>query len=334
MEFSFPQYFSVVGGVLKKVNERRFLPIDVSKPLENAISINKTDYFFIPLSEQGNKGENSIILKLYESQEFDINEINYGIPDKVLKISKFNLASQVTKSNKRFQREIDALKHCSGSGHQNIITIYEDGICKIYDANKGKYLSHQFYTMEFAKYDLKSYVESNHNILGLEEKLELCLSLSEGLKELNQLGYYHRDLKPDNIFITEDDKWKIGDLGLIQNRQVESIDKVAEFVGPKGWMSPEAMNKFLCEGKGFSFKHSCTIDHQSDIFQLGKVFWYIFQYNVPIGSVKESDFLIKNNMLFSIIKTMLNHSKKRRYKDIDEVIHLLKPLETKLLKTA
>tara|TARA_R110002033_G_C3770537_1_gene228161 strand:- start:44 stop:613 length:570 start_codon:yes stop_codon:yes gene_type:complete len=186
--------------------------------------------------------------------------------------------------------------------------------------------------MEFAEYDLKSYIEKYHNVLGIEEKLELCLSLSEGLKELNQLGYYHRDLKPDNIFITEKNRWKIGDLGLLENRQIESIDSIAEFIGPRGWMTPEAMNKYLCENKDFTYDHSCTIDHQSDIFQLGKIFWYIFQYNAPIGTVKESDFLIKDSRLFSIIKTMLNHSKKKRYNNINEVILLLRPLENKALK--
>ena len=332
MDFSFPEYFSIDYGSLKKTVNSKFQSIDVNKPIENIVTINNIDYYFIPLSENGNKGGNSIILKLYESQEFDIEDLNYDVPDRVLKISKHPLKVIPNKSNQRFQREIEALNQCSENGHQNIITTYENGICKIYDVRKSKYFQYQFYTMEFAEYDLKSYVEKHHKILGIEEKLELCISLSEGLKELNQLGYYHRDLKPDNIFITEKNRWKIGDLGLLENRQMESIDSVAEFIGPRGWMTPEAMNKHLCENKGFVYNHSCTIDHQSDIFQLGKIFWYIFQHNAPIGTVKESDFLIKNGTLFSIIKTMLNHSKKKRYKNIDEVILLLKPLEKKLLK--
>jgi serine/threonine protein kinase len=113
----------------------------------------------------------------------------------------------------------------------------------------------------------------------------------------------------------------------------KSQDEEAEPIGPRGWMSPESMNKYLTEGKGFEHSFPCKIDHQSDIFQLGKVFWYIFQHNAPIGSVKESDFKIRNSKVYSIIKTMLNHSKSKRYKTIDEVIKLLKAEETKLLKT-
>ncbi len=334
MEFSFPSHFSIFFGNLKKVkNGKSLIPIDIAKPIENLITLNKIDYYFTPLTDSGNKGGNSIILKLFEAQEFNTEEVEYGIPDKILKISNSPYkTSNPTKSNKRFSAEIDALESCKKSGHQNIIITYENGLCKIFDLRKERYFTYQFYTMEFAKFDLKDYIESYHDILGLEEKIELCISLSEGLKELVQLGYYHRDLKPDNIFFTEYNQWKIGDLGLSVNRESDSHDEIAEFIGPRGWLTPEAMNKFLCENKGFSFTHPCSIDHQSDIFQLGKIFWYIFQHNVPIGSVKESDFQIQDSALFCIIKTMLSHSKKRRYKSIDEVIKLLKIREAKLLR--
>jgi serine/threonine protein kinase len=186
--------------------------------------------------------------------------------------------------------------------------------------------------MEYAEFDLKNYIESSYSILTLDEKLSLCISLCEGLKELYSLGYYHRDIKPDNIFMI-DNEWKIGDLGLLAERNKHNeIDKVAEPIGPKGWMSPESMNKFLCEGKAFTFNHNCIIDHQSDIFQLGKVFWYIFQQNAPIGSIKERDFLIKNSSIYAVLKTMLSHSKQRRYKNIDEAIKLLKFVEIDLFK--
>lgn len=333
MQFSFPQKISIdFYGNLVKIESNKFQSIDIDNPLENLITINNTDYYFIPLSENGNKGNNSILLKLFEAQDFDLEDLNYEIPDKILKISKQPLKFNPTKSNLRFQREMDCLDSCAKKGHQNIITIYDYGLCKIYNLKKKQYLNYQYYTMEFAEYDLKNYIETNHFTMGTEEKLDLCISLSEGLKELGQLGYYHRDLKPDNIFITEDHKWKIGDLGLLESRQIESIDSKAEFIGPRGWMTPEAMNKYLCEDKGFAYNHNLAIDHQSDIFQLGKVFWYIFQHNAPIGNIKESDFLVKNRIIFSVIKTMLNYSKKRRYKNIDEVIFLLKPIENKLLK--
>ncbi len=94
------------------------------------------------------------------------------------------------------------------------------------------------------------------------------------------------------------------------------------------------MNKFLTEVKSFLDNFNCKIDHQSDIFQLGKVFWYIFQHNAPIGSIKGGDFKLKNGQIYSVLRTMLNYSKNRRYSKIDEVIKLLKVVQSQLLKSA
>jgi serine/threonine protein kinase len=71
------------------------------------------------------------------------------------------------------------------------------------------------------------------------------------------LGYYHRDLKPDNILIS-DNTWKIGDLGLVSRRNNEfNLDKVAALIGPRGWYSPEALNKYLTEDKNLEFSYDC-----------------------------------------------------------------------------
>ena len=161
-------------------------------------------------------------------------------------------------------------------------------------------------------------------------RVELCLQIAQGIKELNDLGYYHRDIKPDNIFMING-TWKVGDLGLIQMRNKPSLDKEGELLGPRGWLSPEAMNKYLSEkveGKHFD----CNIDHQSDLFQLAKVFWYILQGNAPIGCIKESDFLLRNSFLYSLIKQMLNHSKKRRPVSVDVVIDDLQKIVNKYYK--
>ncbi|MDP1762366.1 MAG: protein kinase [Sediminibacterium sp.] len=338
MDFTFPKDKVLHQGTLKNYTARGpkeyFNLIDTLQPKSNLIQINNVEYFFTYLNSNGkSKGGNSVILKLYESQNIDLDEINYEIPDLVIKILKFRSADFETKSEKRFKKEINSLKKCKESNFSNVIHIFHDGVCKIFNSYYGNFDEHLFYTMEYAPYDLKTYIEAFHDQLSLDIKLNLCLSIAEGLKELESLNYFHRDIKPDNIFISGE-VWKIGDLGLLSERfDANEIDDEAEPIGPRGWMSPESMNKYLTEGKGFSNSFTCKIDHQSDIFQLGKVFWYIFQHNAPIGSVKESDFKIRNSQIYSVIKTMLSHSKTKRYKKIDEVIKLLKAEETKLLKT-
>jgi serine/threonine protein kinase len=342
MNFSFPEHLSTHFDTIKYFEKEgkniSYQDIDPLTPLKNQINIKNIDYYFRYISDDNNKnkGGNSIILRLYESQFIDIDNIEYGRPDLVIKILK-NKANRnpeyKRKSQIRFEKEITALKKCDDKNFQNIVKIFESGYCRIYNPNRNHYEDYIYYTMEYADYDLKKYIEENHNILLFENKLALCLSICEGIRELDILDYYHRDIKPDNIFMIDND-WKIGDLGLLAERNLNfEIDEEAEPIGPRGWMSPESMNKYLTEGKNFNYKYDCVIDHQSDIFQLGKVFWYIFQHNSPIGSITEKDFKINESIIYPILRTMLNHSKKRRYKRIEEIIYLIKKIESKVLKS-
>lgn len=338
MNFTFPEDKVLQYGTLRQYskidNEETFDLIDIESPRSNQIHINGIDYFLTYLDlSGGNKGGNSIILKMFNAQKINASEPVYGDPDYILKIHKYKKKKFADKSQKRFEREIQALFKCKKENFENVIIIEHSGECSIYNQRTKEYDKYLYYTMEFAPYDLKGYIEMNHLSLTIEDKLNLCIELAKGLRELRLLKLYHRDIKPDNIFMNAMGVWKIGDLGLIDDRNINfSLDKIAEPIGPRGWMSPESMNKYLTEGKGFSYKYQCDIDHQSDIFQLGKVFWYIFQHNAPIGSIKENDFLMKKGQIYPIIKTMLNHSKSKRFKDVDEVIKLLKLEEKKLFK--
>jgi hypothetical protein len=117
---------------------------------------------------------------------------------------------------------------------------------------------------------------------------------------------------------TEDDGartliWKIGDLGLIASRQ-KNYDELGEKVGPLGWLSPEAGNKFLTEK--YKLGLDCVIDDRSDVFQLGKLIWFIFQHNIPIGIISREDWtsdVKESDRLFNAVSSSLQHSKTRRY---------------------
>lgn len=290
----------------------------------NAITIDGIDYFVDSISPgyKNSKGANSYVFALYQAQ----NYIDDGssVPDRVIKISnKRDNNNSMFEGNKRFYREIEALIECKKRHIHNVVTIASFGqlSCKVKkEGGKGPTYLFPFYTMDYASGDLKNYLENNDIPFG--NRIDLCLQIANGLKELKDIGYYHRDLKPDNILMF-DDTWKIGDLGLIAFRDKDNIyDKKNDFIGPKGWLSPEAMNKYL-QSDNNKYKFDCNIDHQSDVFQLGKVFWYILQGNAPIGNIRRSDFFDGHDDIYSVLKYMLNHSKKKRPISIDYVINEL-----------
>jgi hypothetical protein len=89
------------------------------------------------------------------------------------------------------------------------------------------------------------------------------------------------------------------------------------------------MNKLLTERTNSEF--DCKIDFSSDIFQLGKLFWFILQGNLPIGLVNKDDFLTDDLELFELICKMLEHKKgaNRRPVNVNEVKELFKPFAKK-----
>lgn len=106
---------------------------------------------------------------------------------------------------------------------------------------------------------------------------------------------------------------KIGDLGLMRFKYEDTlaIDNYQR-LGAFGWECPEAMNKFLTENaKNPEFTFDCVIDESSDIFQLGKLFWYILQRNLPIGCMQSADFKIGDDELFDVLSKLLQHCKNR-----------------------
>lgn len=275
------------------------------KARRNYLSYNEEDYVLSNLESSidgKTKGGNSNV--------FNITNVN-SETEFVIKICKFDL-NQITKFSEkritRFSREIEALEASRDNGLSRIINIEFSG-----NISLGDHLFN-YYVMEKASYDLTQFLDEND--ISIQERFTLCLEILAGLNELHKIGVYHRDIKPDNILYTSQG-WKIGDLGLVDYRDSDFIiDEEGERIGPIGWLSPEASNKFLCEGPGKSnpYSHNCELDYLSDVFQLGKLFWYIFQGNIPIGQLEVSDFVaIEDEELFRLLLKMLSHKKSERF---------------------
>ena len=61
----------------------------------------------------------------------------------------------------------------------------------------------------------------------------------------------------------------------VSGRPMDTFTRVTEFVGPVFFSSPELIE--------YSKDKSYPVDYRSDIFQLGKVFWYLATGKVSAG---------------------------------------------------
>lgn len=236
---------------------------------------------------------------------------------KALKICKVPLRLKRSKMVKRFDREIVALKKAKEADLKRVIELFFDGTIIINNE------TYQFYVMEKADTNLRDFLE--RNCIDVDERYLLCRDILEGLKGLHSINVYHRDIKPENILLV-DNYLKIADLGLIAYRKDDNpIDHKGDKIGPYGWLSPEVMNKVYTEKVSHEYAFDCLIDEQSDVFQLGKLFWYIFQGNIPIGQIIKDDFKRNIEKVFEIIFNMTQYSKDRR-SFLNDVEAMLVPL--------
>jgi Tol biopolymer transport system component len=103
--------------------------------------------------------------------------------------------------------------------------------------------------------------------------IDYALQLARGLAAAHEKGIIHRDIKPDNVFVTDDGRVKILDFGIAklvgsadgnQSQTEVPTRKVntdpGTVMGTVGYMSPEQL-----KGK--------SADHRSDIFSFGAILY-------------------------------------------------------------
>jgi len=281
---------------------------------ENYIQIDNEDFF---LSELSNKGASSTL--------FTLHDPNGEIEDRVIKICKtpYQYKSR-DKRLRRFEREMRAFRIAKKSGCNDVI--------KFYKAGKVPLLRQTFLyiILEKAESDLATFMEENEFKFSLNQKLTFCTNILNGINQLHEAKIYHRDIKHDNILLVKG-QFKIGDLGLVDFQDIDyNLDKVNEKIGPVGWLSPEATNKMLTKDKKIGNTYDCEINSKSDIFQLGKLFWYIFQGNLPLGQLTTDDSRFSDNAIYTVLFSMLQHNQNNR-PDIKQLTSLLAPIKLRLV---
>jgi len=153
---------------------------------------------------------------------------------------------------------IDEAKLAALLNHQNVVQIYDFGSME----------NSYFITMEFlhgkdlrsvnAKAKEKGTPVSLENALYLISKVCAGLDYAHKLKDFQgkSLHIIHRDISPQNIFLTYEGDVKIVDFGIAKAASQSTITQVGMIKGKVAYMSPEQ-----AAGK--------VIDHRSDIFATG-----------------------------------------------------------------
>lgn len=177
------------------------------------------------------------------------------------------LDHRVTDDPLRRQRFLREARAAAAAHHRNIATVFEVG-----EAGRELYLA-----MELVHGgSLRQLVRPGGMPEG--ELLALVEQIAAGLAAAHKVGVVHRDLKPDNIMLTEDGELRILDFGLAratfdsQTGDAEPggapLTKQGQILGTPGYMSPEqALGQ--------------PVDARTDVFAAGVVAYELACGRVP-----------------------------------------------------
>ena len=210
----------------------------------------------------------------------DKNEVDSLYSDGVVNDAK-SLNAYYENVLKRLLREIDI--NVSLKGHTNIVS-YEDHMVIPKKDGPGYDI---FIRMELLT-PLPRLLQQR--AITENEVRRLGIDMCSALEVMSSQNILHRDVKPSNIFVSDNGEFKLGDFGV--SRSLDSANGGVTIAGTLNYMAPE-----LNRGQAVSFR--------SDIYSLGLVLYRLCNANrppfvaLPPAPVTADDIEKSNGMRFS-----------------------------------
>lgn len=173
----------------------------------------------------------------------------------------------------RFRREAKA------AGNLNHVNI-----CGAFSV--GEEQGHHYYVMEYLPGQSLGEKINSENLIECDEAVQIVIQATRGLQYSHKHGFIHRDIKPDNIFLTDEGIAKILDMGLTKNilggEETTALTQTGMAVGTPNYISPE-------QARG-----DRDIDGRTDIYSLGATFYHMITGMVPFQASNAAAIILKH----------------------------------------
>lgn len=168
------------------------------------------------------------------------------------------MSNQVTchpEYREMFNAEVDALKLMN---HPSVVHINVDpGHGNPWQDKAGNL----YLAMEYVEgQTLEKYCRNNP--MAPNDAIRVMCMILEAMQYVHSRKKIHRDIKPSNIMLRPNGTICLIDFGIAKDSKVGGGHTVGRIIGTDGYMSPEQANGY-------------NIDHRTDIYSLGCVFFYL-----------------------------------------------------------
>jgi serine/threonine-protein kinase len=223
------------------------------------------------------------------------------------------LSPHLSSDEKAVARFVHEAKAASALDHANIGAIYE-----IDETQAGEtFIAMAYYEGETLRERL------DRGGMEIDEALSIIGQVAGGLERAHGAGIVHRDIKPSNIIMTRHGEAKVIDFGLAKLAGGTKLTREGSTFGTAAYMSPE---QALGE----------EMDHRSDIFSLGVIFYEMLAGERPFRGEHEVALLYEivhekpqslqdlgidiDPAIESIIDRVLAKDRDKRYERVSEFV--------------
>ena len=241
--------------------EARFCPFDGDTLIETADYNPSAD----PLIGQTIDGRYEVIDVIGEGGMGTVYEVRHVALGRrfALKVLRRDIAD--AEHTARFLQEAKA---AAAIGHPNIVAVSDFGEVRLGGPESAAV---PYFVMEFLTGISLAALLRSEKTLSPQRAAGILLQCASGLAAAHAAGVIHRDLKPDNVFLTptaEKEFVKLLDFGVAKMVGQGRLTRAGMVFGTPHYMSPE-------QAAGQS------VDHRADVYALGVILYECFAGHVP-----------------------------------------------------
>src|ERR1043165_9397314 len=170
---------------------------------------------------------------------------------------------------KRFEQEYNAARQ-----------IDNPNIVKALDF--GRHEDTRYLVMEYVEGESLGQKIERDGRMDEKEAVRIIPQVAEALQKAHKQGLIHRDVKPDNVLITQAGEAKLTDLGLVKELETDlNLTRTGRGLGTPHFMAPE------------QFRNAKKADVRCDLYSLGATLYMMvtgalpFQSNGPLDAWME-----------------------------------------------